>query len=475
MYRLYFSIRNLITVCLLCCVSFGVASADKLKDQLKKLSEFNEAYTALTQAVGPSVVEVITTRYGPTSQQSESAAWRLQRSTGSGVIINSQGHVITNAHVVVGGQRIRVLLPEWPPQVPRGRSVVKPRGKVVNAKLIGFDLEADLAVLDIEGDGYPFLDLANSETVRPGHLVFAFGSPMGLENSVTAGVISAVARQLTPESPMIYIQTDAAVNPGNSGGPLINSEGKVIGINSFILTRSGGSEGLNFAIPSNIVSAVYDLIIRHGYVRRGQIGVHAQTITAELSEGLGLPQRWGVIIADVYPDSPAERAKLQAGDIILTLNKKTMENARQFDVNLYRRAEGDAVMLALLRGTDTIDATVRVAERQRDPGWLTAHVTPENNLVARLGFLGLDLDIQLMQLFDALRIQHGVVVASPAFAPGYSKASIKPGDLIHAVNGVGIQNLQELRAASERLVPGDPVVLHIEREGRLQYVVLEAQ
>jgi len=248
MYRLYFSIRNLITVCLLCCVSFGVASADKLKDQLKKLSEFNEAYTALTQAVGPSVVEVITTRYGPTSQQSESAAWRLQRSTGSGVIINSQGHVITNAHVVVGGQRIRVLLPEWPPQVPRGRSVVKPQGKVVNAKLIGFDLEADIAVLDIEGDGYPFLDLANSETVRPGHLAFAFGSPMGLENSVTAGVISAVARQLTPESPMIYIQTDAAVNPGNSGGPLINSEGKVIGINSFIMTRSGGSEGLGIEL-----------------------------------------------------------------------------------------------------------------------------------------------------------------------------------------------------------------------------------
>ena len=194
------------------------------------------------------------------------------------------------------------------------------------------------------------MELGDSDLVNPGELVLAFGSPFGLENSVTMGVVSAVARQLRAEDPMIYIQTDAPINPGNSGGPLVDAEGRLMGINTVIYTQSGGNEGVGFAAPSNIVKNVIQQIRKMGRVKRGEIGADVQTITPALARGLGLNQMWGVIVSDVTAGSPAEKGGLQSGDVILTLDGKEMENGRQFDVNLYRRSEGETVEIEYLRG-----------------------------------------------------------------------------------------------------------------------------
>jgi serine protease Do len=461
------------TLAVVCCGTPAIAFADDYDKALKKLAEFNAANAALSRVVGPTTVEVAATRYDP-GGSSASSAWRLRSSTGSGVLVSTDGYIVTNAHVVSGAQRIRVLLAEAPAGVPDGRSVLRPQGRTVSAELVGFDRETDLAVLKIPGGGYPFLEFADSESLRTGEMVFAFGSPLGLENTVTVGVVSAAARQLSEESPMIYVQTDAAINPGNSGGPLVNAEGKMVGINTFILSGSGGSQGLNFAAPSNIVRAVYEQIREYGYVRRGQIGVHVQTITPRLSEGLGLPQHWGVIVADVYPDSPAERAGMQPGDIILRLNKKRMENGRQFDVNLYRTGKGQTAVIDLLRADDTLSVSVRVGERHRDPGWLSTRVSPEENLISKLGFLAMDMDRQFSQLFEPRR-PGGVIVASPSFEPVENGAGVELGDVIHAINGEDVTTVAELRAASSRLLPGATAVLHVERSGQLRYVIMEAQ
>ena len=183
-----------------------------------------------------------------------------------------------------------------------------PRPRVVGAQIVAIDEETDLSVLKVDEKALPALELADSDAVRPGQLVLAFGSPLGLDSSVTLGVVSAVARQLEPDDPMIYIQTDASINPGNSGGPLVDTDGRVVGINTLILSQSGGNEGLGFAAPSNIVRNIFEQVRKFGRVRRGEIGVRAQTITPSLAEGLQLPRDWGVVLGDVYPDGPAAKA-----------------------------------------------------------------------------------------------------------------------------------------------------------------------
>jgi serine protease Do len=224
----------------------------------------------LSETVGPAVVQIIATGYTPLQQGDAPGTGLLTRRSGvgSGVIMDPDGYIITNLHVIEGAGRIRVRLPIPVDEAQPGQSILKPEGKIVGAQIVGVDRETDLAVLKVQERNLPALDLADSDEVRTGQLVFAFGSPMGLDNSVTMGIVSAVARQLRPEDPMIYIQTDATINPGNSGGPLVNAEGKIVGINTLILSLSGGSEGIGFAAPSNIVRNVFQQIKLSGYVRQ---------------------------------------------------------------------------------------------------------------------------------------------------------------------------------------------------------------
>ena len=427
----------------------------------------------LVARVRPAVVQVITTAYLPGETAAPGALLATQHATGSGVLVSADGYIVTNAHVVEGARRVQVVLAPPGPEPSAPRSILKPPGRALGAQVVGLDHESDLALLKVVETGLPFLTLGDSEALRQGQIVIALGSPMGLEGSVTLGVVSAVARQVKPDDRMVYIQTDAPINPGNSGGPLLDAEGQVVGINSFILTQCGGSEGIGCAAPSNIVRTVVDQLRKAGRVRRGEIGIVAQTITPTLAAGLGLGQGWGVVLADVLPDGPGARAGLRVGDIVLSLDGKVTENARQFLVNLYPHTVGDTVIIEVLRGTDRRKVPVSVVERPSDPARLADLVTPERNVIARLGILGLDLDDALLRMLGPLRAQAGVVVAAAAPDSGSVQDPLRPGDVIYTLNQQSVTSVESLRGLLAKLSVGEPVVLHVERAGELRFIGFE--
>ena len=450
--------------------------APLLAQQSGDIAALSTTLEALSERVRPGVVQIFATGYTPGQGvvPSSGALVARQRGSGSGVIVDPTGYIVTNAHVIANASRVQVALPPMADATRRRRSVLQPRGRIVGARIVGRDRETDLAVLKVEVDReLPALELGDSEALKPGQLVMVFGSPLGLENSVSLGVISAVARQIRADDQMIYVQTDASINPGSSGGPLVDVAGQVVGISTFIITQSGGNEGIGFAAPSNIVRTVYDQIRQFGRVRRGEIGVRAQTITPELAKGLGLGRDWGVVLADVYPRGPAKKAGLRIGDIVLTLDGKVLENARQFQVNLYPRGGGEVVELEVLRGGVRATYSVSPFDRPGDPERLQHLVRPEEHLIPRLGILALNLTREVATMLPRLRQHRGVVVAvSSAQAVPLWGEPLQPGDVIHAVNRRPVGTVAGLRAALDQLATGDPVVLQVERASELLYVAL---
>ncbi len=436
------------------------------------LDHLSRSLETLSERIGPAVVQVFATGYRPVTGP-KSSLLSKRRSGGSGVILDPEGYVVTNAHVVEGARRVQVLLAISPSDIPQKASILRSRGKLVEARVVGIDRETDLAILRIPERDLPFLELGDSDELKQGQLVLAFGSPFGLENSVTLGVVSSVARQFRPEDPVVYIQTDAPINPGNSGGPLVDALGRIVGINTFIFSRSGGSEGLGFAVPSNIVKNVFTQILTNGRVGRGEIGVHAQTVTPALAAGLKLPQEWGVILGDVFPWGPADMAGLRVGDLILTLDGKVMENGRQFDVNLYRRASGDIVTLEVLRGSQRYVFRVRVILRKDDFSSLAGMVTPDDNLVPQLGILGIEIDSRIAKRLLPPRKLGGVLVAARSAHSAYWQEAFLPGDVIYAINGKAITSLSGLRATLADLKTGDPMAVQVQRGGTLRFIALE--
>jgi serine protease Do len=293
-------------------------------------------------------------------------------------------------------------------------------------------------------------------------------------NSVSMGVVSATARQLGPDHPMVYIQTDASINPGNSGGPLVDASGRIVGINTLILSGGGGSEGLGFAAPSNIVRAIYEQLREGGRVRRGAIGVRAQTITPEIGEAFGLNRTWGALLGDVYPDGPADRAGLLPGDIVLSLNGKPMENGRQLEVNVYRQPIGKSVSMEVQRGGEAKSFRVEVTERTDKVYKFEELVSPEHNLIPGLGILALDVDDEVRELLPPLRKSGGVLVANRAWsATAPHEHGLHPGDVIHEAAGRIVRDLDGLKAAIGTVPVGSPIGLQVERGGKLLYLAIE--
>jgi serine protease Do len=443
-------------------------------DPAPQLSTLSVALERLAARVGPSVVQIFAASYAAPDEDSERGALlATQRTTGSGVILDPDGYIVTNAHVVSGAIRVQVEIPLIGAETaaPARRSVLRPHGRLIGAQVVAVDTETDLAVLKVEGKNLPALRLGDSDALKPGQIVMAFGSPLGLEASVSMGVISAVARQLEPEDPMIYIQTDAPINPGSSGGPLVDTEGRVVGINTMIYSQSGGNEGIGFAAPSNIVKNVFEQIRSTGRVRRGEIGVLTQTITPVMAQGLGLSQDWGVIVSDVDPRGPGGVAGLQPADIVLSLDGKAMENGRQFQVNFYTRGVGETVRLEVLRGERRLTLRVPVVERSDDPMRFAGLVRPEDHLILRLGVLALNIDERIAAMLPDLQEPGGVVVAAVAAdAPVSRQGSLQAGDVILAVNTRRVNTLAELRAVLGELKPGAAGVLQIERSGRRMFL-----
>ena len=440
-----------------------------------ELVSLRRGLEALVDRVSPAVVQILVTGYAPAEGPSSAGLLARARSTGSGVILDPAGYVVTNAHVVEGARRVQVALAAPRGGEAAGRSVLKAPGRTLGARVVGVDRETDLAVLKVEETELPVLELGDSEALRQGELVMAFGSPLGLEGSVSLGVVSAVARQLRPEDRMIYVQTDAAVNPGNSGGPLVDVDGRVVGINTLIASQSGGNEGVSFAAPSNIVRTVFDQIRRTGRVRRGEIGVRAQTVTPALAAGLGLAREGGVVLSDVRPGGPAAAAGLRPADIVLTLDGKPMENARQLEVNLYQRPAGQAVTLEVLRGSERLTRRVEVAERPGDLERFAALVTPEKNVVMPLGILALDIGADVAAMLPGLRAGAGVVVAGTAADAPAGPEPLLPGDVIYTLNQEPVPSLARLRERLAALPPGAPIVLHVERAGELRFLTFERE
>ena len=280
----------------------AASHATALAQDRGSLHSLSDSIEALANHVNRAVVQVFSTGFTLADEDEENSTntglITKQRATGSGVILTPDGYVITNNHVVSNAQHVRVQLAWAPPESGNPEhSIMRQRGKILEAKVVGVDRESDLAVLKIDaGMALPSLKLADSEKLRQGQVVMAFGNPLGLNNSVSIGVVSSIGRQIRPDDPMIYIQTDAPINPGSSGGPLINTEGQVVGIDTFILSQSGGSEGLGFAIPSDLVRDVYAQLKKYGRVRRGKIGVVVRSVTPTLASVLSLPRRDGVLI-----------------------------------------------------------------------------------------------------------------------------------------------------------------------------------
>jgi len=435
------------------------------------LVRMNEAIAALTSQVWPSVVQILVTSYGPREDLNRgdtSTVVGRQRSSGSGFVIDPDGYVVTNAHVVSGAQRVQIVLPAGNVDGTL-TSALSGKAYELPARIVGITTELDLALLKVDGQKLPALPLATYSQLRQGETVFAFGSPIGLRNTLTHGLVSAVARQVDPDSPLIYVQTDAPINPGNSGGPLVNIRGEVVGVNTFIVSQAGGNDGLGFAIPSATARTVFRQLKQYGQLRRQEIGMSMQTITSGLAASLGLVRNYGVIVSDVWPGGPAEAAGLMIGDILVSVDGQPAENLPTVSYNFRLRDSEDPVQLVVLRGAAEQRLSVAPVEDRSELDSLSGEADPQKNLVAELGIIGVEIDPRIAAAAKGLRGPYGVVVIARA-AGAAGEVPVQPKDVIRSFNNRRIATLQALRDEARALKPGAPVTLQIQREGRLMYV-----
>lgn len=431
--------------------------------QAQSLRALNDDLVALSNRLHPAIVLIRSESFEPVSRDLSLAV--RQTGTGSGVILSEDGYIVTNAHVVGKSTTVEVLLA---PAV--GARSSPERNRLLEGRVLGRDREADIALVKVEARGLKYLEWGDSEALKQGQLVLAMGNPRGLENSVTMGIISSTQRQLKPDDRMVYIQTDAAINPGNSGGALVDLDGKLIGINTMILSESGGNEGLGFAVPARIAEPVVEQLKKDGKVTRGDIGVTAQTLTYGIAQGLGLKRTSGVVVADVEPKSSGDVAGFKTGDIILSVDGRPMETARQFHVFIYRKPVAGIIKVEVLRGDQEMTLTpVVVDENEKSPN-LSRLALSEENLVRRLRILGVTLDEGILKDMPPLRLNYGIIVAGLVPGALVQDDSLLPGDIIHALNGKPLATLQELKSAIVPVRSREEVVLQIEREGKTKYI-----
>lgn len=463
---------NLLCLFLISLVSTLTADAQTANSQRESdsLHQFNGAIRKLVRQVTPSVVEVMAAGYAPvdTGRGNTSLLVGMQQKIGSGVIVDPDGYIVTNAHVIRGAQHVRVSV----------RSASTPESseestgsalRMIEARIVGADDDIDLAVLKIEATGLPAIRLGDYRNLRQGDVVFAFGSPQGLQDSVTMGVVSTPERQFDPDSTMVFVQSDAPTNPGNSGGPLVNVDGELVGINTFILSQSGGNEGLGFAIPSATVAYAYPQLRRYGHLHRGETGINVQPITSELASALKLTRDSGVLISDVLPGSPADRAGLTVQDIITSIDGYPVDNLPSLGTRLFMRSGGEQIKLGVLRGSTKLKFSVLVVELQNDLDRLATVVQSNQSRVGQLGAIVIDIDPVIAEKLSALRISSGVLVVARAIDSN-ADVALEAGDVIHTINGASITKAEELRSALSRTKPNTPVVLQIERAGKLMFI-----
>ncbi|MCK7544433.1 DegQ family serine endoprotease [Marinobacter bryozoorum] len=378
-----------------------------------------------------------------------------RRSMGSGFIVSEDGYVLTNNHVIEGADEVMVRLNDR---------------RELQAKVVGTDPRSDMAVLKIDDDEpLPVVRIGRSSTLKPGQWVFAIGSPFGFDYTVTSGIVSATGRSLPSENYVPFIQTDVAINPGNSGGPLFNLDGEVVGINSQIYTRSGGFMGVSFAIPIDDAMNVFRQLRDEGSVARGWLGVLIQEVNRDLAESFGLSRPRGALVAEVMPDSPAAKAGLQAGDIVLAYEGEDIERSADLPPKVGRTPVGDEAELTVLR--EGRERTIGV-EIGRLPEEESASATQGGPSGSAGGPLGMQVEPLPDQLANRLDIAGGVVVTEVGRGPAF-QAGIRRNDVITELNRHAITTVDDFREAVSNLPSDRAVSVRIIREGRASYLVMK--
>lgn len=367
---------------------------------------------------------------------------KKQNSLGSGVIIDSSdGYVLTNNHVIDKADEIMVTLSD---------------GRQLKAELVGTDPEADVAVIRVPPENLTELPIADSDKLKVGDFVVAIGNPFGLGQTVTSGIVSALGRSgLGIEGYENFIQTDASINPGNSGGALVNLKGELIGINTAILAPSGGNVGIGFAIPSNMVMNIKDSLVKHGEVRRGLLGVTTQDINAELAKAFNLNSTQGVVVSQVHANSPAARAGLEPGDIILAVNGKTIKNSYEVRNMIGLMQIGESVDLEVLRGNERKTVNAVIGKPQR--------VTVDGQTLHR-GLKGATLGATPRDQVE------GVLLEKVEPRSNAARAELQAGDVIVSANRYRVRSIDELKQAID---PQGPLLLNIQRGGAAFFVILK--
>jgi serine protease Do len=470
------------------CVLVGVltfATVGSASAQIRTLPDF----TDLVEQVGPSVVNIRTMekvnttaaqggfqdqdmleffrhfglpmpnipRQIPQPKRQQRQPEEQPRGVGSGFILSTDGVVMTNAHVVEGADEVIVTLTDK---------------REFKAKIVGADKRSDIAVVKIEASGLPAVKIGDVNRLKVGEWVMAIGSPFGLDNTVTAGIVSAKQRDTGDYLP--FIQTDVAINPGNSGGPLINMRGEVVGINSQIYSRSGGSMGISFAIPVDEAMRVSEQLRLNGRVSRGRIGVQIDQVSKEVAESSGLGKSYGALVRSVEEGTPADKAGVEAGDIIIKFDGKTVDKASDLPRMVGSTKPGTKSTLTIFRRGSTKDIKVTIAEMEADKSPVKVSdksgSSKGSNAAQKWGLVVSDVpDAQKSKL----KIKGGVQVDAATDAA--AQAGLREGDVILAVANIGVVNVREFESALAKLSASKPLSVFFRRGDWAQYTVIRPQ
>jgi serine protease Do len=380
-----------------------------------------------------------------------------EQGLGSGVIVGSNGYILTNNHVIDGATDIKVSLRDK---------------REFTAKVIGRDPKTDIAVLKVDANDLKAIPLGDSSKVQVGDLAFAIGDPFGVGQTVTMGIVSATSRaNLGIEDYEDFIQTDAAINPGNSGGALIDARGELIGINTAILSGSGGNQGVGFAIPVNLAKRVMDQIVDHGHVVRGFLGATIQDVSPTMSKALGMNDSNGVLIGDVTAKGPAAQAGLKPGDVVLKINGHDVDNASSLRLQVSQSDPGTTVPLTIRRGNGTLDFSVKLGELPADHEKTADKNSDQDSLQG----------LQVEPLTPAARQQlhagdetHGVVISQVDPGGAAAAAGIREGDIVEEVNHKAINRVSDFEQAM-RSAGNQPILMRIQRDGTGLFVAITSR
>lgn len=442
----------------------------------KQIEETSRAFSEIVKAVSPAVVNISSTKVvkrqpSPFDEffdflypfpDGRGKKWKEQ-SLGSGVIVSSDGYIVTNNHVIEQADEIKVILMDK---------------KSFKAKVVGSDPKTDIAIIKIDAKGLPMLPWGDSDKLQVGEFVLAIGNPFGLSHTVTMGIISAVGRaDVGITDYENFIQTDAAINPGNSGGPLVNIKGELIGINTAIFSKTGGYQGIGFAVPSNMVRIVMDQLIKQGKVTRGWLGITIQELTPDIAQKFGLKQSEGALVSDVAKGSPAHRAGIMRGDIILELNGKKVRDVATLRNMVAQSRIGSQVEIKVLRHDKEITVRATIMELPADLGDVVPSSSQNMDMSdnALSGITVMDLNAAIAKQLGIDRDEKGVVIVKVEHGSSAEDAGLRKGDVVQEIDRQRINSLNDFNKMASKIRPDDTALLFINRSGRKFYVALPPQ